>query len=126
RVHAGGVLNFSPAPDRVSDTRRPMNHGHPKAPRGLSPESRELWAKTHATWPMDVAGRAILKVILQSNDRGAKAHEIVDREGFLKGTRAQPLLATIRDCAQISWRGWRHLGLEPPSAPGRPPGRGPA
>lgn len=75
---------------------------------------------------MDDAGRSILVVIMEANDRKAAATAIIAKEGLLKGARAHPLLAVIRDCDNIALKGWRQLGLEPPGPMGRPPGSGPA
>jgi hypothetical protein len=75
---------------------------------------------------MDEAGRAILTVILQALDRKAKAEAVIAKEGLMKGARAHPLLAVVRDAENVALKGFRQLGLEPPGAMGRPPGPGPA
>jgi hypothetical protein len=75
---------------------------------------------------MDDAGRSILTLVLQALDRKAAASAVIAREGLLKGARAHPLLAVIRDCDNVCLKGWRQLGLEPAAPMGRPPGAGPA
>jgi hypothetical protein len=98
----------------------------PTPPAGLSPASAGLWRAIHGSWAMDDSGRSILTVILQASDRKAEASAVIAKEGLLKGARAHPLLAVIRDCDNIALKGWRQLGLEPPGPMGRPPGPGPA
>jgi len=75
---------------------------------------------------MDDAGRSVLAVILQAADRKASAAAIISKQGLMKGARAHPLLAIIRDCDNVMLKGWRSLGLEAPGPMGRPPTQGPA
>ena len=98
----------------------------PTPPAGLSAASRALWEAIHRAWAMDDAGRSILGLVLQALDRKAAASAVVAKEGLMKGGRAHPLLAVIRDADNTALKGFRQLGLEPPSPMGRPPGQGPA
>jgi hypothetical protein len=104
--------------------RRPQ--AAPPPPTGLSAASRALWGQIHRSWRMDDAGRAILTLVLQAFDRKAEATTIIAAEGLMKGGRAHPLLAVIRDSDNVVLKGFRQLGLEPPGPMGRPPGSGPA
>jgi phage terminase small subunit len=98
----------------------------PTPPSGLSAAARAVWRQVHAAWSMDAAGRSILLVILQAADRKAAACKVIAKHGLMRGARAHPLLAVIRDADNVMLKGWRQLGLEPPAPIGRPPGQGPA
>src|SRR4030095_10235674 len=93
----------------------------PPPPARLSAPARALWRQIHGHWAMDDAGRSVLVVILQASDRKATAAAIIAKQGLMKGARAHPLLAIIRDCDNVMLKGWRQLGLEPPAPMGRPP-----
>ena len=75
---------------------------------------------------MDDAGRSILRVVLEALDRKARASAVIAKQGLMRGGRAHPLLAVVRDADNTALKGWRQLGLEPPGPMGRPPGQGPA
>ena len=98
----------------------------PSAPQGLSGSSRALWSQIHGSHAMDDAGRAILTLVLEALDRKAAAKVIIAQEGLMKGGRAHPLLAVIRDADNVALKGLRQLGLEAPGPMGRPSGPGPA
>mgnify|MGYP001348768264 CR=1 FL=1 len=103
-----------------------------KAPKHLSAEARKIWKEILAEYSIDdAAGLRILRVALESFDRGQAARQAIDRDGLTVIDKAgqvnsHPLLPIERDSRAAFLSGLKALNLDvfpPKNRPGRPNGK---
>ena len=105
--------------------------GRRQAPGHLSKEAKAIWNQIAKDWELSSGDYPILRIALESYDRGQEARRRIDEDGIVltddKGKRyAHPCLAVEKECRMGLLRAWRQLRLdvEVPRAVGRPPGPG--
>jgi hypothetical protein len=96
-----------------------------KAPRHLSAEARDMWARFVDDWDLDGAALLILQTALESFDRMRSAQRLIAKNGLVKAGRANAAVVIERDSRLSMLRALRQLNLdlEPlRDGPGRPGG----
>jgi P27 family predicted phage terminase small subunit len=91
-------------------------HAPPKAPDGLSDDSRRFWQRILAEYTIDdAAGLRILQVACEALDTARAAQEQVDKDGMVLddryGHKANPACAILRDARSQFLMAMKTLGL---------------
>ena len=88
----------------------------PKAPPGLGPRARRLWADLHAKWDYRPDELEVLRLAVEAVDRACRAQALLDKEGLMLEGRYGPkenLACAVRTAAETSAaRLLRQLGFD--------------
>jgi phage terminase small subunit len=86
-----------------------------RAPRHLSPQSRQLWYSTLAAYSLREDELRVLELALVASDRARNAAERLDIEGLTTsgkfGPRVNPLVSVERSSSLTAARLLRQLGF---------------